>query len=72
MIAPLEAILQEGCAESEIVLADPHRAARILLSMTSAEPTHGAAVGLDLARSDADIEGRIEFVLEILPNGRGA
>jgi AcrR family transcriptional regulator len=69
VITPLEAILRDGCEHGDIALADPNRAARMLLAMTFSEPMHDAALGVDVARDVSDIEQRIAFALRIFLNG---
>ncbi|WP_156842195.1 TetR/AcrR family transcriptional regulator [Novosphingobium aquimarinum] len=72
VIAPLEAILRDGCAAGEIVMADLNRAARTLLTMVFSEAMHDAALGVDVAREIHDIEDRIGFALQIFMNGCAA
>jgi hypothetical protein len=72
VIAPLEAILRDGCAAGEIVMADLNRAARTLLAMAFSEPMHVAAPGVDVAREIHDIEDRIGFALQTFMDGCAA
>ena len=72
VIAPLEAILRDGCATGEIIVTDANRAARTLLSMTFSEPMHDAALGLDVARTASDVEDIIGFALGIFMDGCAA
>jgi AcrR family transcriptional regulator len=72
VIEPLEAILRDGCAAGEIVASDTRRAARTLLAMAFSEPMHDAALGIEVARDDADIEDRIAFALRVFLDGCGA
>ena len=69
VIAPLEEILQSGCATGEIVAPDPNRAARMLVSMTFAEPMHDTALGMSVPRDTVAIEERVAAALQVFMDG---